>query len=368
MSDPTYDSAVVPLDDFGALLCSLIKSLLLAAEIPFHSVDYRVKARDSAKRKLARGIDKYGSIVDLTDLLGVRVITYFAEEVDRVADVVRPEVLIDELNSVDKRAGLDPDRFGYLSLHYVAELGDERSKLIEYKQFAGRKFELQIRSILQHAWAEIEHDLGYKADKSLPRDLRRRFSRLAGLLELADDEFTRLRIDRDTYEEVVDSTVNSQGGNELALDQASLLAYIRTNKLVHQIDAYVASLFDASLTRRTDAKVARLEVDGLLWWGIRTLEDLDKSLNSNSDYIKTFSRHWIARRERNSDSRPGEITPGIALFYLQFVLAMRGSRERRLRWIDKSWSGVADLNTQLERVWSRVEAEVGNDQQFRHSS
>ena len=65
----------------------------------------------------------------------------------------------------------------------------ERMVLRENKAFEGLKCEIQIRSVLQHAWAEIEHDLGYKSELTIPKEVRRSFSRLAGLLELGDKEF-----------------------------------------------------------------------------------------------------------------------------------------------------------------------------------
>ena len=98
----------------------------------------------------------------MTDITGVRVITYFADQVDEIAKVMEGEFNIDIKNSIDKRDILDPDRFGYLSLHYViVSLSSARCALAEYRSFSELKAEVQVRSILQHAWAEIEHDLGY---------------------------------------------------------------------------------------------------------------------------------------------------------------------------------------------------------------
>jgi ppGpp synthetase/RelA/SpoT-type nucleotidyltranferase len=113
--------------------------------------------------------------------------------------MVEREFVVDRTNSVDKRTLLDPDRFGYQSLHYVAALSVARTGLAEYGRFTGLRVEIQIRSTLQHAWAEIEHDLGYKSAAGVPRDIRRRFSRIAGLLELADEEFSVIRRDLDAY-------------------------------------------------------------------------------------------------------------------------------------------------------------------------
>ncbi|MDO5684258.1 MAG: hypothetical protein Q4G46_15720, partial [Propionibacteriaceae bacterium] len=56
-------------------------------------------------------------------------------------------------------------------------------------------FSVQLRTVLQHAWAEFEHDVRYKGTippEQVP-DLDRRFTLAAGLLELADSEFTTIR-------------------------------------------------------------------------------------------------------------------------------------------------------------------------------
>jgi putative GTP pyrophosphokinase len=67
----------------------------------------------------------------MTDLIGLRIITYYREDVTRIGEVLKGEFLIDEKNSVDKMAALDPDRFGYLSMHYIASLSPTRRKLAE---------------------------------------------------------------------------------------------------------------------------------------------------------------------------------------------------------------------------------------------
>jgi putative GTP pyrophosphokinase len=104
----------------------------------------------------------------VTDLVGARVITYFADDVDRVARIIRnlDNFEIDPRNSVDKRRALQADQFGYQSLHLVALLSKRRI-FTENREFEGLKIEIQIRSLLQHTWAEIEHAY-YKAERTLP--------------------------------------------------------------------------------------------------------------------------------------------------------------------------------------------------------
>lgn len=190
--DGDYEAIANRLQDFKVSVDPLIQVLLEIEGIQSHSVTSRIKSKASVRQKLQRP-DKKRELNDLTDILGVRIITYFQDEVDAVAKLIEREFIVDPENSVDKRSILDPDRFGYLSLHYVLQLNPERSKLPENRAYKDIRFELQIRSILQHAWAEIEHDTGYKSESGVPDAVRRRFSRLAGLLELADDEFLGIR-------------------------------------------------------------------------------------------------------------------------------------------------------------------------------
>ncbi len=159
----------------------LIGILCKENNINIHDVQTRVKNKASLKTKVKSNEKKYSKLTDITDVVGIRIITYFNDDVDRMAKVVEKEFKIDKENSVDKRI-IDADRFGYSSLHYIAEFSSERIKFLEYKNFKNMKFEIQIRSVLQHAWAEIEHDLGYKNKIEIPEKIRRDFSRVSGLL------------------------------------------------------------------------------------------------------------------------------------------------------------------------------------------
>jgi putative GTP pyrophosphokinase len=175
---------------FGRKLVELLQEALDG--IHLHSIYFRVKDLDRLDEKLHREGKHYQSLKDVTDLLGVRVVTYFADDIDRVVQVIDQEFAVDHERSVDKRSTTEADRFGYISVHKVVQLSEARTALAEYKRFEGLFAEIQIRSILQHAWAEIEHDLGYLSTE-MPLHLRRKFSILSGMLELVDEEFKRLR-------------------------------------------------------------------------------------------------------------------------------------------------------------------------------
>ncbi|EPX56503.1 hypothetical protein D187_007845 [Cystobacter fuscus DSM 2262] len=174
----------------GQSLHARLKEVLKSGGVDVHAVSYRVKNPKSLAHKLGRPDKTYQRLDDITDLIGLRVITYFDDSVDQVDSLIKEHFRIDPKRSVDKRRRHDPHSFGYVALHSICYPPED---LLREHPDWDWPFEIQIRTILQHAWAEIEHDLGYKSAESVPLPVRRRFSRLAGLLELADSEFVELQ-------------------------------------------------------------------------------------------------------------------------------------------------------------------------------
>jgi ppGpp synthetase/RelA/SpoT-type nucleotidyltranferase len=187
-----YRLALPHYEAFADRVEHLIRTLLDFYGVRFHTLTTRVKDVKSLQGKLLRPGKRYENLRQVTDLVGVRIITHYVHEVDVIGSVIEREFSIDPANSVDKRQLEEHDRFGYASLHKVCGLSDSRLALPEYMHFRGLVCEIQIRTILQHAWAEIEHDLGYKSTIAIPRYYRRGFARLSALLEMADIEFYRL--------------------------------------------------------------------------------------------------------------------------------------------------------------------------------
>ena len=116
------------------------------------AIEYRVKSEDSLAGKLELKGAKYKTLADITDIIGLRVITFYIDDVDKVASAVERLFSVDWENSVDKRKIHEIDSFGYLSLHYICS----------QENFPYR-FEIQMRTVLQHAWANMNHDTGYKS-------------------------------------------------------------------------------------------------------------------------------------------------------------------------------------------------------------
>lgn len=316
-----FDIAIILYESFCSTTADLIKRLLSSKKIEVHSISNRCKDRVSFEKKVTKK-SHYKTLPDITDLAGIRIITHYSDDVDVIARLIEKEFEIDRSNSIDKRTALDPDRFGYLSLHYVASLKSTRSKLQEYSEYDGLKVEIQIRSILQHTWAEIEHDIGYKNEIEVPGPIKRKFSRLAGLLELADQEFISIRKEIDKYSKSLDKQMHTSVKN-IGLDALSYEKFITRSSISTQIDEKICNLggYKIGALRDESRMVGRLTK-----FSITTIEQLSSLLKEHESSILRMvkSLRTLPDDEPMQDLRdPTVVAPGISCFYLVHVLAAR---------------------------------------------
>jgi putative GTP pyrophosphokinase len=316
-----YDRSKDLFEDFSGRCEILVRELLESAAYRVHTVTSRVKERKKLEEKLRREGKEYKSLHDVTDLAGVRIITHFEDEVDRVGRLIEGEFNIDPKHSTDKRKLLDPDRFGYLSLHYVCGLHPDRLRLTENRRYVGLQCEIQIRSILQHAWAEIEHDLGYKPNMTIPAPIRRRFSRLAGLLELGDQEFESIRNELKAYEARVSEEIRSAPA-KVEIDDVSLSAFA-ARELVSEIDSEMAKLANRAFEGEfTQSKAAASMLRSV---GVTTVEQLHNHLIENRAVMMCL---WKRGLEVSPPASP--FKKGISLRLLWNVLLARAGEDKMI--------------------------------------
>lgn len=182
------------------------------------------------------------------------------------------------------------------------------------------KFEIQIRSILQHAWAEIEHDLQYKSAEAVPKEVRRRFARLAGLLELGDVEFMGIRDQIRTYQRDLPNAIRATP-NQVFVDQDSLRTLIRESPLIADLDEKIAAVVP---TRLEDTLALGMAVAQLNQVGLRTIEAVESSLAANSDKVLRFATALLHRDDfPGSPGSVSVVNRGISVGYLGYVLLLQ---------------------------------------------
>lgn len=258
-----YDNHHTLYKAYAECIKSLLENLLKQNNLPYHSITCRVKDRASFLAKFDR--KGYSKLEEITDMAGIRVIAHTTSDELAISELIKREFIYDNSQSGDKADGLKDDQVGYLSIHFIAELNAIRSQLGEYSAYKGLKCEIQVRTLLQHAWAEIEHDRNYKFGGVLPKDIRRRFYLVAGALELMDAEFERLSKEIDAYGQQVAKA--TQAGNlNIPIDSTSLTEYMQVK--FPTLDPGV-----------WDAESEKLIIEELADMGITTLSQLDSSIS-----------------------------------------------------------------------------------------
>ena len=245
----------------------LLQHALREQGIYVTAIEHRVKTEKSLAGKLELKGGKYKNIEDVTDLVGLRVITFYTDEVDKVAVIAKNIFDIDWEESVDKRKVHQLDAFGYNSLHYICRL-----------KSGGPRFELQMRTALQHVWSTIEHDTGYKGDVKIPGEYRRQFSRLAGMMELIDDEFSRLRLVLTEYRRQTLSLVKNGRLDEVPLSRATFRNFLDLQPF-NRLNRRIASVNQAEIYPVSMMPYLRV----LESFGMETLGDVQHFIEENSE-------------------------------------------------------------------------------------
>lgn len=258
---------------------SIIAEIINDEKITIHAIYSRAKEIDSFAKKIED--PKYTDPVNqITDFSGIRVIAYVESDLPKISKVIKDHFEVDENQSIDKSQTLGTDKVGYRSIHFIAKLPKDRIKLPEYKKFNNLYFEIQIRTILQHSWAEIEHDKNYKFSGVLPDELKRRFKVLAGVLELADREFNEIAKEIDSYSAEVKADTK-QGKLDISITSASLKSYMNLK---------FEPLMKKGLTANfTTEDYERKIITELKLFDVHTLKQLDEIIPK--DFIENTALH-----------------------------------------------------------------------------
>lgn len=167
---------------------------LLKAEPRIDRVTARAKDPVSFLKKagtLTDGKLKYSEpLAQIQDQIGARIITFYRADVDRLDGIIKSYFKPIEFRD---RIPESECEFGYFGRHYVLVLpSDVKSDFIDKSSFPDF-FELQVKTLFQHAWSEAEHDLGYKpGSMPLSSDEKRKLAYTSAQAWGADHMFDEL--------------------------------------------------------------------------------------------------------------------------------------------------------------------------------
>lgn len=179
-------------------------------------VEKRVKEDKSFLDKVIR--KSYAQpFEEMEDIVGVRVICFYNEDLLAIDAIIKDQFVV--ISYSNKSQELDDDQFGYASNHYVVQLKDEWLQAPNFRGLKGLKVEIQVRTILMHAWAAISHKLLYKKNDDVPKEFKRKLNRLSALIELADEQFDDIKNMKVEYQNnvVVDENLSLNADSFLAL-------------------------------------------------------------------------------------------------------------------------------------------------------
>jgi ppGpp synthetase/RelA/SpoT-type nucleotidyltranferase len=223
----------------------------------------------------------------VTDLVGVRVITAYPDQAERAVRRLRKVLTVNEQRSFDRLDELDESEFGYRSIHLVVCLTVGEAD-IGLEAISGLWFEIQVRSVLQHAWAQVDHEAVYKSGVDLPRELKRQFSALAGALEVADQAFLGLRMEQ---RRLIDRYADRYRKDE---DAAVKLDALRLTGLLRAVAPDGESLEDLQAVELgPSARLSKLLVEALGAAGIKTGEQMRLAMERR-DVATTSRKHASA--------------------------------------------------------------------------
>lgn len=194
---PNYDRARENISE-------ALEEYLKENNISFVTIESRIKDFESFYEKISR--KKYENpFEENEDFCGIRIILYFQDDIEKVNKIIEENFIIEE--SENKSTKLEDNEFGYRSNHLIIKVKDSWCVTPNYKGLENIKVELQIRTVLMHTWAAIEHKLGYKNNQELPRNLKRKLYLMSAQLENADIQFQEIKNEAENFQyEIVEES------------------------------------------------------------------------------------------------------------------------------------------------------------------
>ena len=222
-----------------------LKELVDNSGIVVMGIEHQLKTEKCLESLLYKNSDEYQKLADITNVLVVKVICYFKDEVQAVGELIKQNY---ETSKSDDNV-------------YVCKSAEELY------------FEIHVKTVLEHTWQTINNDLGY-SEYGIPSAVTKEFSRLAGLLEIADDEFVRVRDDMKLHSEIARQKIMNDEADDVVVDSVSLNEYMLHNAKMRSFLEELAAIEGSEIS---DVN-AQSYIAQLRWLRINTIGDLQKAL------------------------------------------------------------------------------------------
>lgn len=249
----------------------------------------RIKDEEALEKKIMYK-NKYQNINEITDVVAARIITLFENDVDRIYECIKDDFEVIEYKDKRKKNYDDCIDFGYNSLHLLLKFSDKRCQLIEYADYKDIVFELQIRTTIQHSWAEIEHGLGYKSQYEIPKDIRRRLTRLSATLELLDEEFVYIDKAIDEYNKGI---VHIEKVLKTDINYNSLIQYVNNSPIINDILEKLHLELQFEFERDAELISQARLIQRFHYMGYTYIHELDDFVQKNVEQIQSLSRERV---------------------------------------------------------------------------
>lgn len=261
----------------------MIEAVLSELGVKIHSITSRVKSKESVVQKLTHYAESnIAEPSSLDDLVGLRVTGLFLADLPKIVSSLREtfDVVLEE----DKVAGTHSEsEFGYMSHHLTCQIPQSFTGP-RYDGLKDLRCEVQVRTILMDAWANVSHYLDYKGESSIPAELQRDFYALSGLFYIADKHFQIFYSGSVDSQKAAVKTVGQDATLDIPLNLDTLHAYL----LEKYPDRKSASRADVSEM-----------VEELAEFNFKTLAEVDKMLKMQApEFEKAEAKHEMLVDER----------------------------------------------------------------------
>lgn len=310
--------------------------------LPISAISGDLMSRATLKKFLTERGGYYSRLRDIENLITVRVVVYFSDDIDLAVSLIHKEFALDDsFQPVTEMP--DQDRFGLNTRRFDIKLLTDQYARPEYQRFNGLKAELEIRTVLQHSWSEVKGIFDMLVGRSrIPGQNVNKLAQISYLLKMADEELVRIKdqiLQQNTLTNAQPSPFEPPPGMTPDLPQTlelkpvdpqkqadlatRLEAFILNDAVVRDMDRSIADHYETRLVYRDNFVTTLAEI--LVRLGLDREERLREELTANKPVILILMKNIFGDTSRSGVEFIHKGSSLLVLFYV--LLAKTGNIE-----------------------------------------